>query len=139
MPASKSSSHPQERRAALAALAEIVAPLRTDVLIAALPLLSELTLWGRMPTTAAMGRRFTSRLWCVRRWAALRASPANATVPDRKLYERVVAEAKARHPDSRVSARAVRRWRELYNKGPGGLAAGPAALLDLYKTSSRNV
>ena len=128
------SSKSTERRAALDALAGIAGRLPTDALIAYLPVLAELVATGQAPLTAGGVRRFTARLRCLHRWAELRAASANAKTTDGKLDTRVAAEDKARYPDSRVSARQVRHWRDLNNRiGPGGLAGGPAALLDKYK------
>ena len=129
-----------ERRAALDALAGIASRLPTDALIAWLPVLAELVATRQVPLTAGGVRRFTTRLRCLRRWAELGASSREITTTAGKLNARVAAEEKARYPDSRVSARTVRHWRDLYNRiGPGGLAGGPAALLDRYKTPPKSV
>jgi len=132
---SSMSSQSAERRAALDALAGIAGRLSTDALIAYLPVLTEMVATGQVPLTAGGVRRFTTRLRCLRRWAELGASPREITTTAGKLDARVAAEEQARYPDSRVSARTVRHWRDLYNRqGPGGLAGGPAALLDHYIT-----
>ena len=126
-----------ERRVVLDALARIVSRFDTDVLIAALPLLTELALDPRLPITPGLLHRFEEKLRLVRRYGRLRSRVPRKQAADDEIGRRVCRQVKSADPDVRVSPRSLRRWFKDWNApGPDGLAVGAAALLDRYKAYS---
>ncbi|HUU96161.1 MAG TPA: hypothetical protein VM487_10510 [Phycisphaerae bacterium] len=98
----------------------------------AIALLAELVAAGSRGSGKSM-TRCLGRLRLLRRWARLRAARPDAT--EAELFARVAREAKRADPAMRVSGRTIRHWRDDYNRiGPGGLAAGPAGVLDRYRS-----
>ncbi|HUU83046.1 MAG TPA: helix-turn-helix domain-containing protein [Phycisphaerae bacterium] len=117
------------------ALVSTARGLRREVLAAWLPLLGGLAETTRHLSAKSVSL-FIMRVRLLRRWSELKQRRPRAT--NGELDARVAAEARAVDPTLRVSARTVYRWRSAWNAtGPGGLAAGPAALFPKYKRPSK--
>ncbi len=138
MPSKRSAARSPERRAALDALSEVASGMRTDVLIAWLPLLAACAVRGDRRVSAGMVTRAIAKLRLLRRFAEQCEALKPVGFSDAMIADWVCVEAKANDPDIRVSPRSLQRWRAVYNRiGPDGLAAGPAALFPRYRVPPR--
>jgi hypothetical protein len=99
--------------------------------VALRPLLAELDRRAGRSLTPAALRRTADRWRLLRRYAELRAMPANRDRSNDCLVRQVVEEAPQLLPGVQCSTRSMRRWLREWNKADaGGLAGGLTAILD---------
>ena len=116
----------------LAELIEADSRVEPLALLPLLPLLGELAAGQCKPATAGTVRRALGRWRLLKRFSVLkRRHPARS---NSQIMNQVNREAARIAPGLRCSVRSLESWLRGFNSvGPGGLAAGPAALIDKYR------